>query len=127
MIEVELNEDEQSVGTFVNLQASIDAHEKTFHTEFEPLHRGTELTHHEFESITNADVNKLEGTGWKNKKKHGQKGHGSPVQSDAASKSGFGDEGDLGEVLNLKDALRRFDLDKDGRLDEKEQAALFRT
>ena len=60
MIEVELNEDEQSVGTFVNLQASIDAHEKTFHTEFEPLHRGTELTHHEFESITNADVNKLQ-------------------------------------------------------------------
>ena len=37
------------------------------------------------------------------------------------------DDDTLYECLNLQDALRRFDLDNDGKLDEREQTALYRT
>ena len=47
--------------------------------------------------------------------------------ANSLSKSVLDESTSLADCLNLEDALQRFDLDKDDKLDEREQTALYRT
>jgi hypothetical protein len=101
-------------GTHVDLEASIRSASVA---DVDMLHRADELVYDDFDFLTTMDVNKLAGQGWKKKKKKGLKNETHSTFADTT----------LSSVINLEDALARFDLDRDGRLNEKEQAALYRT
>jgi hypothetical protein len=123
------DDDARSVGTYMNLEASIQS--APVH-DVAMLRSGAELVMTDFENITMADVNKLAGTGWK-KRHHAPAAAGettrpaSPTPTAAPHAIEGQPTGAAFEVLNLQEALLRFDLDKDGKLNEREQAALYRT
>jgi hypothetical protein len=117
MIEDEEEETMHRYGTHVDLESSINF-AKNFDVDL--LHGSEEIKYEDFAYLTTNDVNKLSGTGWKDKKKQ------TSPRRQTENKSLF-EESSLASVFNLEDAFKRFDLDKNGRLDEREQAALFRT
>jgi len=106
--------DTSEFGTHVDLEESVRSASVA---DVDMLHNSNELVYDDFDFLTTMDVNKLAGQGWKKKKKKSLK---------TDTHSTFADT-TLSSVLNLEDAMARFDLDSDGRLDEKEQALLYRT
>ena len=113
---MELEDDVASVGTHVDMEASVRS---AMVADVDLLQQARELTFEDFEYLTTSDVNKLDGQDWK-KQKH----LASPKKFER--KSSFEDTS-LSTILDLKDALKRFGLDKEGRLNEVEKANLFQT
>ena len=116
-------------GTHVDLESSMRS---SRYGQFPLLLESDEVLEvQDMEYISNEvqGASKLSGTGWKKPKAaHKDLYPGLPSKSQKhASKSVLDEQTTLADCLNLEDALRRFDLDKDGRLDEREQAALYRT
>lgn len=108
-------DDDASVGTHVNLRSSIL---RASLSDVNLLQDPKELTFEDFAYLTQADVNKLNGQGPKRSK--------APKQLKAIEpKSSFAEKS-MSTILNLDDALKCFDLDKNGRLDEREQSKLYR-
>ena len=109
-----LEDDLQSVGTHVDMNASINAAKIA---DIPMLQDAEELNYEDFDNLTTSEVNKLDGQDWK------KRSHPSVKET---QRSVFEDS-TLSTVSNLSDALKRFKLDPEGRLNEREMADLFRT
>ena len=125
------DEDVSVAGTFIDLAASVRS---ASIAEYDLLRQpGEVLGYADMEFVANAvqGASKLAGSGWKKTKPHKADLYpGSQPSKDmhkSNSKSVLDESTSLADCLNLEDALQRFDLDKDDKLDEREQTALYRT
>ena len=135
-VELHLDDDGASVvaGTFVDLEASVRSASVA---DVAFLHTPLELKYEDMEAIANKvqGASKLAGSGWKRPAAHPHDLYASPMSPKQPTMTSYSktmtksvlDDDTLYECLNLQDALRRFDLDNDGKLDEREQTALYRT
>ena len=126
----DLPDEDVPPGTHVDLESSMRSSRYGQYPLLLETEEALEFEDMEFISNEVQGASKLSGSGWKKSKAaHKDLYPGLPSKSahKHASRSVLDEETTLADCLNLEDALRRFDLDKDGRLDEREQTALYRT